>query len=66
MPDSKNRLYSHILIQQQTHWPHANIFTERKYTIERLGQPETYVRDRPFHEPEETEQVLKLAGVLPY
>lgn len=50
----------------QTHWPHANIFTERKYVQERLGEPETYVRQRPVHEPEETEVVLKLAGVLPY
>lgn len=66
MPDSKQPTLLTFLIQQQTHWPHANIFTERKYTIERLGQPETYVRDRPFHEPEETEQVLKLAGVVPY
>lgn len=50
----------------QTHWPHANIFTERKYIQERLGEPETYTRERPVHEPEETETVLKLAGVLPY
>lgn len=50
----------------KTHWPHANIFTERKYVQERLGEPETYVREKPVHEPEETDLVLKLAGVLPY
>lgn len=50
----------------KTHWPHANIFTERKYVLERLGEPEAYVREKPVHEPEETDRVLKLAGVLPY
>lgn len=32
----------------------------------RLGEPETYVRERPMEEPIESEQVLKLAGVMPY
>lgn len=50
----------------KTHWPHANIFTERKYVQERLGKPETYVREKPVHEPEETDLVMKLAGILPY
>ncbi|KAH8897559.1 hypothetical protein GQ53DRAFT_802870 [Thozetella sp. PMI_491] len=48
-----------------THWPHANIFrndTEQK----RLGKTEDYTRHRPIQEPEESEQVLKLAGVVPY
>lgn len=52
--------------KQQTHWPHANIFTERKYVQERLGAPETYIRERPAAEPEETDAVLRLAGVLPH
>ncbi|KAJ4417477.1 hypothetical protein N0V82_006141 [Gnomoniopsis sp. IMI 355080] len=49
-----------------THWPHANIFTERKYVQERLGELETYAREKPVHEPEETDVVLKLAGVQSY
>lgn len=49
----------------QTHWPHANIFPNERELI-RLGKPETYTRTRPIHEPLETEQVLKLAGVVPY
>ena len=49
----------------KTHWPHANIFAntpEKK----RLGEIEVYKRTRPVQEPQETAQVLKLAGVLPY
>lgn len=49
----------------QTHWPHAKIYRdERKVT--RLGQEETYKRDRPVREPVETDKLLKLAGVVPY
>jgi hypothetical protein len=32
----------------------------------RLGKPDSYVRDRPAHEPEESDLVLKLAGVKAY
>ncbi|KAK7537345.1 uncharacterized protein J3D65DRAFT_589546 [Phyllosticta citribraziliensis] len=48
-----------------THWPHANIFqhTEKKL---RLGKPDPCSRTRPHEEPDETEALLKLAGVLPY
>ncbi|KAJ9137882.1 Phytanoyl-dioxygenase [Pleurostoma richardsiae] len=48
-----------------THWPHANIYPNGSQQ-ERLGKPETYIRSRPVHEPVESEQVLKLAGVMPY
>lgn len=48
-----------------THWPHANIFRqEDKYM--RLGQHDEYIRERPAFEPEETDLVLKLAGVKSY
>lgn len=49
----------------QTHWPHANIYRDVRKVI-RLGQEETYKRDRPVREPVETEKLLKLAGVIPY
>ncbi|KAH7398788.1 hypothetical protein DE146DRAFT_504849 [Phaeosphaeria sp. MPI-PUGE-AT-0046c] len=48
-----------------THWPHANIFHHEDKNM-RLGQPDTYSRDRPAHEPEESDLVLKLAGVKAY
>ncbi|KAJ0120119.1 uncharacterized protein J7T55_000973 [Diaporthe amygdali] len=48
-----------------THWPHANIFRNERKVI-RLGQEETYKRDRPVQEPVETEKLLKLAGVVSY
>lgn len=49
----------------QTHWPHANIYRDERKVI-RLGQEETYKRDRPVSEPVETDKLLKLAGVVPY
>ncbi|KAL1653555.1 hypothetical protein SLS61_003701 [Didymella pomorum] len=48
-----------------THWPHANIFRQEDKHM-RLGQPDTYIRERPAFEPEETDLVLKLAGVRSY
>ncbi|KAG8161268.1 hypothetical protein KVR01_009532 [Diaporthe batatas] len=48
-----------------THWPHANIYRDERKVI-RLGQEETYTRDRPIQEPVETDILLKLAGVVPY
>ncbi|KAH3950684.1 hypothetical protein HBI56_204600 [Parastagonospora nodorum] len=48
-----------------THWPHANIFRQEDKHM-RLGKPDSYVRDRPAHEPEESDLVLKLAGVKAY
>ncbi|KAK7190497.1 hypothetical protein PSPO01_03472 [Paraphaeosphaeria sporulosa] len=48
-----------------THWPHANIFHQEDKHL-RLGKPDTYSRDAPFEEAEETELVLKLAGVKAY
>lgn len=53
------------LIFLKTHWPHANIFHHEDKKI-RLGQPDTYSRDRPAYEPEESDLVLKLAGVKAY
>lgn len=32
----------------------------------RLGQPDAYIRETPAFEPEETDLVLKLAGVKAY
>lgn len=61
----KRRLKLKLANMTQTHWPHANIFANGM-AQERLGKPETYVRERPVQEPAETEQVLKLAGVLSY
>jgi hypothetical protein len=49
----------------QTHWPHANIFLHEDKHL-RLGQPDVYSRDRPAHEPEESDIVLRLAGVKAY
>ena len=46
-------------------WPHANIFRQEDKHM-RLGKPDSYVRDRPAHEPEESDLVLKLAGVKAY
>jgi hypothetical protein len=48
-----------------THWPHANIFPNNRKQ-KRLGVEETYERTRPINEPEETPQILRLAGVEPY
>ncbi|KXT02654.1 hypothetical protein AC578_1140 [Pseudocercospora eumusae] len=47
-----------------THWPHRNFWHQDK--ILRFGKDDPYHRDRPFEEPEETEQLLKLAGAMPY
>lgn len=49
----------------QTHWPHANIFLQEDKHM-RLGQPDICSRDRPAYEPEESDLVLKLAGVKAY
>lgn len=48
-----------------THWPHANIFRQEDKHV-RLGQPDKYIRERPAFEPEETDLVLRLAGVKSY
>lgn len=47
-----------------THWPHRNFWHQDK--IPRFGKEDPYHRDRPFEEPEETEQLLKLAGAMAY
>ncbi|KAJ4298140.1 hypothetical protein N0V90_006039 [Kalmusia sp. IMI 367209] len=48
-----------------THWPHANIFHQEDKKL-RLGKPDTYSRFRPVQEPEESELILRLAGVVAY
>ncbi|ORY18648.1 hypothetical protein BCR34DRAFT_621431 [Clohesyomyces aquaticus] len=48
-----------------THWPHANIFLQEDKDV-RLGQPDEYSRDRPAYEPEESDVVLRVAGVKAY
>ncbi|PVH99936.1 hypothetical protein DM02DRAFT_672322 [Periconia macrospinosa] len=48
-----------------THWPHANIFSQEDKHI-RLGKPDIHRRERPAYEPEESDLVLKLAGVKAY
>jgi len=49
----------------QTHWPHANIFHYESKQL-RLGKEDSFSRERPADEPEETDLLLKLAGVVPY
>ncbi|KAK6391370.1 hypothetical protein LTR65_004534 [Meristemomyces frigidus] len=48
--------------QRTTHWPHRNFWRQNKML--RFGEGDPYHRDRPFEEPVETEQLLKLAGAL--
>lgn len=47
-----------------THWPHCNIFAQGKAMRGDKVCPGE--RDEPLEKPELTDQVLKLAGVLPY
>ncbi|KAI9740152.1 MAG: hypothetical protein M1834_004730 [Cirrosporium novae-zelandiae] len=49
-----------------THWPHDNIFLSVYSPPTRLGKEDSYNRDCPFAEPEISDQLLRLAGVLPY
>jgi len=49
-----------------THWPNMNIYPGDAMEPLRLGKPDPYERERPFQDVEETDQVLKLAGVKPY
>ncbi|KAL2824416.1 hypothetical protein BDW59DRAFT_180283 [Aspergillus cavernicola] len=48
-----------------THWPHDNLFPSDEEQL-RQGKKDTVKRVRPFEEPVETEQVLRLAGRLAY
>lgn len=47
-----------------THWPHRNFWHQER--IMRFGKEDPYHRDRPFEEPVETEELLKLAGAMAY
>lgn len=48
-----------------THWPHANIFHQEDKHL-RLGKPDSYSRDSPVEKAEESDLLLKLAGVKAY
>lgn len=48
-----------------THWPHANIFHQEDKHL-RLGSPDTYFREAPIEKAEESDLLLKLAGVKAY
>lgn len=47
-----------------THWPHCNIWSHGKAMVN--GKVDPLERDEPLEKPVETDQVLKLAGVIPY
>jgi hypothetical protein len=50
-----------------SHWPALNYVPQLKYGGPmRNGKPDPHDRSRPIKEPEETETVLRLAGVMPY
>ncbi|KAE8380187.1 MFS transporter [Aspergillus bertholletiae] len=50
-----------------THWPHTNLYTHGKATINVDGEevPDPLEREEPLTKPEKTEKLLKLAGVIP-
>jgi len=49
-----------------THWPHDNIVLKDQKTILGEGVVDPLSRDEPREKPEVTDQLLKLAGVIPY
>ncbi|PYH78429.1 hypothetical protein BO82DRAFT_435041 [Aspergillus uvarum CBS 121591] len=62
----KTELFEHY--ETTTHWPHTNLYTHGKATVTVDGeeQVDPLERDEPLTKPVRTEQLLKLAGVVPY
>lgn len=54
--------------QTTTHWPHCNLYTHGNATIkvDGLEVPDPLERSEPLMKPVHSEQILRLAGVLPY